>query len=164
MKYSWIVSLVIGLSLALWSLPDQPKTIESENVIPFTISVYGAVNRPNTWTFYMPVTFEELIIYAGGYAENADTYVPNTHTFQTDTIIQIPFKSIEEDEQIIKININTASFETLLTIPYMTETRAAELIIYRTQHGPFETIDAIIHVKYIGQATLENLRPYIKVE
>ncbi|HBD74037.1 MAG TPA: hypothetical protein DC003_00540, partial [Acholeplasmataceae bacterium] len=35
------------------------------------------------------------------------------------------------------------------------------LIIYRREHGFFETIDALIHVKYIGTATIENLRPFI---
>jgi competence protein ComEA len=59
------------------------------------------------------------------------------------------------------VNINTASFQQLLSIPYMTETRAAELIIYRREHGFFDSIEGLIHVKYIGAATIENLRPFI---
>jgi DNA uptake protein ComE-like DNA-binding protein len=43
----------------------------------------------------------------------------------------------------------------------MTETRAAELIIYRREHGFFDSIEGLIHVKYIGAATIENLRPFI---
>ena len=64
---------------------------------------------------------------------------------------------------MIQININQANFKTLITIPHMTESRAAALIIYREAHGKFQSIDDLIHVKHIGTATLEKIRPYVTI-
>jgi DNA uptake protein ComE-like DNA-binding protein len=52
---------------------------------------------------------------------------------------------------------------TLLEIPYMTETRAASLIVYREANGPFLHFEELLNVKHIGPVTLENIKPYIKL-
>ena len=62
---------------------------------------------------------------------------------------------------IQKINVNKASFKQLITIPGMTETRAASLILYREAHGDFKHLDELLNVKYIGVATLEKIKPYL---
>ena len=40
---------------------------------------------------------------------------------------------------------------------------AAAIIAYRTQHGPFRTVDALGDVKGIGTGKLEQLRPLVAV-
>ena len=164
MKNLWILTLVLTLIISVWFLPSQ--TLLVNRVQPkstFEITISGAVVFPKTMTFFEPVTFESLLEYVGGYSHKDILYTPPAYIFSETQTIHIPIPNQSEDQQkeVIKININTASFQQLLTIPYMTETRAAELIIYRRENGFFDSIESLIHVKYIGMATLENLRPYI---
>ena len=42
---------------------------------------------------------------------------------------------------------------------YLEEAEA--IAAYRTEHGPFRTVDQLMEVSGIGEATLEALRPYI---
>ena len=76
---------------------------------------------------------------------------------------QIVVLSLGEDpvQVLQKINVNQASFKELLTIPGMTETRAASLILYREAHGDFKHLDELLNVKYIGISTLEKIKPYL---
>ena len=114
-----------------------------------------------TLVFYDDVSLYEIIQYAGGYLDQADMNHHLQAYYNSNTSIFIPFKEEVLEEVIIKVNINKASFMELIQIPYMTENRAAELILYRTLQGEFKDIEELLKVKYIGQATLENLRPYI---
>ena len=161
MKHLWLMILLFFTSLALWNLPEGDKVETLNTKIPFYITIDGAVTFPKTLVFYEAVSLYEIIQYAGGYLENADMKQYQQTYYETNTSIFIPYKEAVVEEVIIKVNINKASFSELIQIPYMTETRAAELILYRTLHGEFNDIEELLKVKYIGQATLENLRPYI---
>ena len=161
MKHLWLMILLFFTSLALWNLPEGDKVETLNTKTPFYITIDGAVTFPKTLVFYEAVSLYEIIQYAGGYLENADMKQYQQAYYETNTSIFIPFKEAVFEEVIIKVNINKASFSELIQIPYMTETRAAELILYRTLHGEFNDIEELLKVKYIGQATLENLRPYI---
>jgi comEA protein len=59
------------------------------------------------------------------------------------------------------LNINTASVEELQTLPNIGEATAQRIVDYRTQHGDFDSVDAIQNVKGIGTKTLEKLRPFV---
>ena len=61
------------------------------------------------------------------------------------------------------ININTASETDLETLPGVGPVTAAAIIDYRTQNGPFATVDDLIDVSGIGPATLEDMRPFVTV-
>lgn len=164
MRSLWIVSMMLSILISIWLLPRQDQLVSKIDDQPFfQITVTGAVVFPKTITFYEPVTYDELLKFVGGLTHSETNYMPPTYIFTSTQILNIPKQKdeIEKEEPIIKININTASFEELLKIPFMTETRAAELIIYRRTHGFFDSIESLIHVKYIGTATIENLRPYI---
>lgn len=164
MRLLWIYSLVITLLVSIWLLPSQDVNVSRLDAQPsFQITVTGAVVFPKTLTFYEPVTYEEVLNYVGGFSHSEIEYTPPTYVFTQSQTLHIPepIKNDNVSENHVKININTASFQQLLSLPYMTETRAAELIIYRRTHGFFESIEALIHVKYIGAATIENLRPFI---
>lgn len=59
------------------------------------------------------------------------------------------------------VNINSAPAEELMVLPGIGETRAQEIVRYRTQHGPFETPEQLLEIKGIGPQVLEGLKPYI---
>jgi len=62
-----------------------------------------------------------------------------------------------------KININTASSRQLQMLPNIGEVLADRIIAYRTQNGPFPTVDDLVLVDGIGEKRLEELRKYITV-
>jgi competence protein ComEA len=61
------------------------------------------------------------------------------------------------------ININTADETTLETLNGVGPSLATAIIQYRTEHGPFTSVDQLDEVSGIGPATLEKLRPQVTV-
>ena len=55
------------------------------------------------------------------------------------------------------ININTASARALETLPGIGPGRAADIVAYREEHGPFRIPEEITKVKGIGESTMEGL-------
>ncbi len=57
------------------------------------------------------------------------------------------------------VNINSADAKTLAAaISGVGLKRAEAIIAYRTQHGPFQSVDELSRVKGVGKKTVENSR------
>jgi comEA protein len=62
-----------------------------------------------------------------------------------------------------KVNINTATVAELDTLPGIGPSYAQSIIQYRTDHGPFHSIEELTNVKGIGEATLEKIKDKVTV-
>ena len=62
------------------------------------------------------------------------------------------------------LNINVASMEELQTLPNIGVQMAQRIIDHRTQHGRFDSVDALQNVKGIGVKTLEKLKPLVDAQ
>lgn len=60
-----------------------------------------------------------------------------------------------------KLDVNKASNNQLAAIKGIGIKKAQAIIDYRQEHGDFSQLDQLMHVKGIGQATLEKIRPFI---
>lgn len=89
-----------------------------------------------------------------GQAEGADVSTPAQSQAQTRP------ESLLEGEVI---DLNTASVYDLQRLPGIGEKRAAAIVEYREEHGPFETVDALTQVWGIGDGILSGLREYVTV-
>ena len=63
-----------------------------------------------------------------------------------------------------KVNVNTATQEELEMLPGIGASRARAVIDARKQRGGFEHVDDLLEVKGIGQASLEQLRPFVTTQ
>lgn len=61
------------------------------------------------------------------------------------------------------INVNQATAKQLESLPGVGKVTAESIIAYRTQKGPFASVDDLGNVKGIGPKTLEKLRPLVAV-
>ena len=61
------------------------------------------------------------------------------------------------------VNINTADATMLEMLPGIGATKAAAIVAYRDENGPFATVEALGMVKGIGETTLEKLKDKITV-
>ncbi|HAX02944.1 MAG: hypothetical protein A2Y45_05885 [Tenericutes bacterium GWC2_34_14] len=126
------------------------------------IELAGEIEFPGVYHVFEPITVSEALFLGGRLSDVADL-----SKLQLSEVIthdrQIVVLSLGEDpvQVLQKINVNQASFKELLTIPGMTETRAASLILYREAHGDFKHLDELLNVKYIGISTLEKIKPYL---
>ncbi len=71
---------------------------------------------------------------------------------------------LADRERQFSININEAPMEELMKLPYVGEARARGIIDYRTQKGPFQSIQDVTEVRGIGPGIFEEIKDYITVE
>jgi competence protein ComEA len=61
------------------------------------------------------------------------------------------------------INVNTATTTELEELPGVGEVIAQAIVDFRTENGPFTSVDQLLDVSGIGDATLENIRELVTV-
>lgn len=61
------------------------------------------------------------------------------------------------------VNVNTATAADLETLPGIGEVIAQTIVDYRTENGPFASVDALLDVSGIGDATLAEIRDLVTV-
>jgi competence protein ComEA len=64
---------------------------------------------------------------------------------------------------IAPVNLNTATAEELDTLPGIGPVTAQAILQWRTDNGPFTSVDDLLDVSGIGDATLSDIRPYVYV-
>ncbi len=168
MKPSMIFVIILMIVLGIWLFPknEDPVWVDHGKVqIEITkIDLQGAVEFPGVYHIFEPLTVSEALYYGGKILDDADlTNLQLSEVITRDKVIQIPKQFDDTPEVKVFVNVNKASFKDLMSVPGITESRAASIIIYREQHGDFNSLDELINVKYIGVATLEKIKPYLSL-
>jgi competence protein ComEA len=140
------------------------------------VDVAGWVREPGVYEFTSGDRVIDAIERAGGPRKGADLTTLNLAAPLTDgtqIVIPKPGSTTSGDPGssgdgstsagTTLININSASATELEELPGVGPVTAAAIIDYRTQNGPFATVDDLIDVTGIGPSTLEQIRPFATV-
>ena len=183
-----MVVLVATLGGAgLWYARSLPKPVtiaeagkgaaqESSSPSPavtLIVDVAGAVHQPGVYEFAEGDRVIDAIERAGGPMPKADLSLLNLAAPLTDgTQILVPKAGppgtvvpggAAPGSSSGLININTASATELETLSGIGEVLAATIIEYRTQNGPFTSVEELMDVSGIGPATLDEIRDQVTV-
>ena len=158
--------------------PPAAATSATPSPVPSVLFVHvaGLVHHPGVYQFDNGERVVDAVNAAGGALKKADLDALNLAALLTDgEQILVP----KQGQVVVPppgeggtsgpasagglVNVNTASESELETLPGVGPVLGAAIIAYRTEHGPFPTIDALDDVSGIGPATLENLRPLVTV-
>lgn len=95
---------------------------------------------------------------------SASAYVfASTEDSFTSNVISSELNTVSETNGIYLININTCSYEDLLSLNGIGPVKAQAIIEYRTLNGGFSSIEEITNVSGIGEKTFESIRSFITV-
>jgi len=62
------------------------------------------------------------------------------------------------------IHLNKATAEELQTLTGVGPALSERIVLYRTEHGPFRSVDQLTEVNGVGQAKLAKLRSQLTVD
>ena len=151
---------------------------------PIAVHVIGAVARPGLYEVPTGVRVQDAIDAAGGMLTEADSallnlaelledgqqldipYKAGSQPVATTTTLQLPSSvtpTPTADPNVELVNINTASLEELESLDGIGSATAQKIIDYRTENGPFVSIEDLINVSGIGPAVMDQIRPFITV-
>jgi competence protein ComEA len=74
-----------------------------------------------------------------------------------------PASGAAGEEKAVRININTAGVEELVSLPGIGPSYAKRIVDFREKNGPFKKVDDLLNVQGIGEKTLEKIRDKITV-
>lgn len=159
-RHTWKLALVVGaLTVAatlalLWprplltSAPQTLSALEVDSAQQRFVIVYvsGAVRNPGLYRLEAQLRVVDAIVAAGGIAETADrNCLPNLAAHLKDAKqVDIPFAGrCKGASRKVKLDINTASREQLLTVPGMDGLLADAIIAFRQANGGFATLSEL---------------------
>lgn len=152
---------------------------ETETAGMIYVQVCGAVGKPGVVALPAGSRAFEAISLAGGLTEEAAESSVNQAQVLTDGQQLVVWTKEEAEkgaaaatgsqqaeggEQAAeKININTATAAELMTLSGIGESRASDIIAYREENGGFQSIEDIMNVSGIKEATFEKIKDQITV-
>ena len=166
--------------------PDGSQDADSDEA-PSTITVYicGCVLNPGVYELPERSRICDGLDVAGGFAEGADETRINLAGYLKDgDMVFFPEEGEEIPEGAVSaaqpvsgttaagvasstssalININTASEDTLCSLPGIGSSKAKAIVKYREDNGPFTDISQIMNVSGIGENLYNNIKDLICV-
>jgi competence protein ComEA len=185
------VLLVVALGGAgLWFTRSLPKPVEvratsasaapdttaspSPDAPPLIVDVAGAVRRPGVYEFRDGDRVIDAIRAAGGATPKASLDALNLAAPLADGIqILVPVAVaaaapaasavVPGGTPTALVNVNSASATDLEALPGIGEVIAERIVDYRTQNGPFASVEDLVDVSGIGDAILGDIRDLVTV-
>ncbi|MBW6472405.1 MAG: ComEA family DNA-binding protein [Anaerolineaceae bacterium] len=160
--------LVAGVILLLnTNDPGIPiKIVPAPTPLPIKVYLSGDIENPGVYLLPVDSRMEDLINLSEiKIPPESDINLASklydgqhVHISLNDSGLRTNIITITDSELI---NINEADMKELMLLPGIGETKANEIIMYRETYGYFDTIEDILNVPGIGDATFNQLRDKI---
>ena len=150
---------------------SAPASASPSPEVVVLVDVAGWVRRPGVYEFTEGARVIDAIDAAGGARSGAVLEALNLAAPLTDgTQILVPREGQEGVAPAPVtggagglVNVNSAIATELEELPGIGEVIAQRIIDYRTENGPFATVDELVDVSGIGDAILESIRELVTV-
>ena len=132
----------------------------------YVVTIEGEVAKEGTYGFQETPRMADLIEAAGGVTTSADerAYYENVELESGKTYFissKYEASNVCSLVELKKVNINTDDADTLLTISGFTTSVANSIVSYRNEKGQFNTVEDLLNVYGIGNATYRKVRSYV---
>ena len=151
--------------------PDLNKSNNTNSIVEvvndgYRYTIEGEVNKAGTYVLSDNITMADLISAAGGVKNTADELCYfDLAPLKSGTTYYIAGKYDETDicskTEITKVNINEDDAATLMGVNGITTSIASSIVSYRTENGIFDTLEELMEVYGIGNATYHKIRNYV---
>jgi competence protein ComEA len=150
----------------------------TETPAPLLVDVAGEVRKPGVYEFTEGDRIIDAIDAAGGATSKADLQSLNLAAPVQDGVqVLVPAKAPVSETAPgattgspgatgstgALVNINTADATALEALPGIGEVLSQAIVDYRTQNGPFATVDDLENVSGIGPSIMEDVRDIVTV-
>ena len=172
-----------GTSETTSGSPTEETEAETVATVYLAVDICGAVARPGVYYLSEGARVCDVVDCAGGLLSDADTKNLNQAAYVNDGDKIIVY-TIEETAagtgavasgtqtmgvqgtaaQTGMVNINTADVTQLCTLSGIGESRAQDIIAYRESNGGFQSIEEIMNVSGIKEATFSKIKDDIVVK
>lgn len=169
-------------------IQEEGNLTQQESIVLY-VYICGQVKNPGVYSLEAGKRVNDVVNLAGGFTKEADTaslnlarqivdgeqiYVMSKQeaaTSQT-TALQMPnsgesisgggtFSTSDMEDAKIKVNINTASREELMTLSGIGQAKADSIIAYRQTNGPFQNIEEIKQIEGIKDGIFLKIKDQI---
>ena len=132
----------------------------------FTVTVEGEVYTSGTYTLKEGALMSDLLEAAGGPTAKADDRAYYESAVLTKGMTYYIASKYDANDlcnvnEVDKVNVNTDNASTLATVSGITSTIANSIVTYRQDNGSFSTLEQIMEVYGIGNATYHKIRNYL---
>ncbi len=179
------VALVVLGGAALWYSRSLPKPVRvsaraaeprpgpsaaTPSPATLIVNVAGMVRRPGVYEFHEGQRIIDAIAAAGGFRGKADRDALNLAAPLTDGAqVLVPAAAGTGGAAGVTgpgapgglVNINSADAPALEALPGIGEVIAQRIINYRTENGPFASVDQLEDVSGIGPSILAEIRDLV---
>ena len=158
--------------------PSEQPTLDIIQIEKVKVDIKGEVLNPGVYELEYGKRIIDVVNLSGGFTKKAVTRNVNlSKKIYDEMVITIPDESttcefiptynVEEPNNTQNknnlININTASYDELLTITGIGETKARQIIEYRVTNGGFTRIEDIMNIPGIKESAFDKLKNEITV-
>jgi competence protein ComEA len=146
------------LALSVRMIPIDFSALNKETI---HVTVKGAVEKEGEYEIPLYSSVQDVLDLTG-VSKDADLNAFNPGSVLKDhDLLIIPSLPEEAEEQ--KVSINTAGEEQLCTLKGIGPATAQRIISYREENGLFQTLEDLMRVKGIGQATFDKIKDMISL-
>jgi len=173
-----------GQPITLHPAPTPTRTSPPEPTSTpklILVQIGGQVPQPGVYSLVEEARLSVLIDLAGGFTTDADIdrvnlamllrdgdylYIPAENENIPETAKNAPGNLYSNQDPTFDypLDLNEASQEALESIPGIGPSKAQDILAYKETIGRFTSLDELLNVSGIGEATLEMLRDYLFVE